>query len=245
MIVVSSCYNYTAANLYNFVSSLNNTGYTGKKLMVVYECDNLTKQYLTSNGWIVFQKDLDNIHVVTKRFKDISDVLLKYHTSEQVLSVDCRDVYFHKNPELYGSSDLHIGIDGDYPLSDNEWATKEMLEKYPSEYNKIKSRHHLCAGVVLGKNETIISLFKDTFDYTFQSKAFSKFNTSKNSTVDQMAFNILAYSKYNYKATDSNYVINLSDTAWDTKKEYYIYHQYDRVDSFWTKLNSNIQKNVL
>ena len=245
MIIVSSCDKYTATNLYTFVSSLNNSGYNGKKVMVVYECNNSTKEYLTSNGWIIYQKDLDNLQVVTKRFKDISDVLLDYDATEQVLSVDCRDVYFHKNPELYGSSDLYIGIDGDYPLIDNEWATKEMLEMYPSQYNKIKSDHHLCAGVVLGKNENITSLFKDTFDYTFESKIYDKFNTGRKSTVDQMALNILAYGKYKYQVTKGDYVINLSCTAWDTKKEYFIYHQYDRVDNFWSKVNSNIQKNIL
>tara|TARA_B110000285_G_scaffold32008_1_gene33195 strand:- start:663 stop:1400 length:738 start_codon:yes stop_codon:yes gene_type:complete len=245
MIIVSSCDKYTATNLYTFVSSLNNSGYNGKKVMVVYECNNSTKEYLTSNGWIIYQKDLDNLQVVTKRFKDISDVLLDYDATEQVLSVDCRDVYFHKNPELYGSSDLYIGIDGDYPLIDNEWATKEMLEMYPSQYNKIKSNHHLCAGVVLGKNENITSLFKDTFDYTFESKIYDKFNTGRKSTVDQMALNILAYGKYKYQVTKGDYVINLSCTAWDTKKEYFIYHQYDRVDNFWSKVNSNIQKNIL
>lgn len=245
MIVISACDKYTVDKLYNFVNSLNNSGYTGKKIMIVYECNNSTKEYLNNNGWIVYQKDLDNIQVVTKRFKDISDVLTDYDADEQVLSADCRDVYFHKNPELYKSSELHIGIDGDYPLLDNEWATKEMLEMYPSEYSKIRSNHHLCAGVVLGKNKNIISLFKDTFYYTFESKIYDKFNTGKKSTVDQMAFNILAYSKYNYNVTDSNYVINLSCTAWDTKKEYYIYHQYDRVDNFWSKVNSNIQKSIL
>ena len=245
MIIVSSCDRYTTANLYTFVNSLNNSGYTGKKLMVVYQCSNSTKEFLVANGWIIYQKDLNNIQVVTKRFEDISDILLDYDTSEQVLSVDCRDVYFHKNPELYHQSDLHIGIDGDYSLLSNEWATKEMLEMYPSEYSKIKNYHHLCAGVVLGKNKNIIPLFKDTFNYTFKSKIYDKDNTGKKSTVDQMAFNILAYNKYNYKVTDSNYVINLSCTAWDTKKEYYIYHQYDRVNNFWSKVNSNIQKTIL
>jgi len=213
--------------------------------MVVYECDNTTKEFLTTNGWIIHQKNLDDIQVVTKRFKDISDVLLEYKGSEQVLSIDSRDTYFHRNPEMYSPSDLYIGIDGDYPLKDNEWATKEMLEMYPSEYDNIKNYHHLCAGVVLGKNSNIISLFKDTFDYTFESNIYDKFNTGKKSTVDQMAMNILAYNKYNYNVSDSDYVINLSCTAWDINKEYYIYHQYDRVDNFWLKVNSNIQKSIL
>ena len=240
MIVISACDKYTVDNLYSFVNSLNNSGYTGKKIMIVYECNNSTKEYLNNNGWIIYQKDLDNIQVVTKRFKDISDVLLDYDANEQVLSVDCRDVYFHKNPELYKSSKLHIGIDGDYPLLDNEWATKEMMKMYPTKYDTIKNKHHLCAGVVLGKNENIINLFEDVFNYTFESEL-----KVKKSTVDQMAFNILAYNKYNYNVIDSNYVINLSCTAWDTKKEYYIYHQYDRVDNFWSKVNSNIQKSIV
>tara|TARA_B110000858_G_C17713973_1_gene431974 strand:- start:368 stop:1090 length:723 start_codon:yes stop_codon:yes gene_type:complete len=240
MVIISSSHNYTKNQLYTLVKSLNDSGYTDKKVMVVYECDSSTKKFLIENGWEIYERNLNNIQVVSKRFKDIPDILRTYNEYEQILVTDSRDVYFHKNPKLLPPHDLFIGIDGDYLLKDNEWATKEMMKMYPTEYDTIKNKHHLCAGVVLGKNKNIINLFEDVYDYIFKSEL-----KVKKSTVDQMALNILAYTKYNYTTIKDNSVINLSCTDWDVSEEYNIYHQYDRVDDFWLKIKSNIKKTVL
>lgn len=240
MVIISSSHNYTKTDLYTFVTSLNQSGFLGEKVMIVYECDSLTIKFLKENGWKVYQKDLNNIQVVTKRFEDISDILENYGDYEQILFTDSRDVYFHKNPRFLSPHDLFIGIDGDYSLEKNEWATKEMMKMYPNEYNSIKDKHHLCAGVILGKNKILKKLFKEVFDYTFKSKF-----KEKKSTVDQIALNILVYKKYNYHLIKDDSVINLSCTDWDLNKEYFIYHQYDRVDDFWSKIKSNIKKTVL
>jgi hypothetical protein len=240
MVIISSSYNYTKTQLYTFVESLNQSGYTDEKVMVVYDCDSSTKNFLIENGWKIYERDLNNIQVVTKRFQDISDILKNYTEYEKILVTDSRDVYFHRNPILLPPYDLFVGIDGDYSLQNNEWATKEMMKMYPNEYDTIKDKHHLCAGVVLGKNKNIINLFEDVFNYTFESEL-----KVKKSTVDQMALNILIYTKYNYNIIKDDTVINLSCTEWDINKEYGIYHQYDRVDDFWSKIKSKITKNVL
>jgi hypothetical protein len=240
MVIISSSHNYTKNQLYTLVKSLNDSGYTDKKIMVVYECDSSTKKFLIENGWEIYERNLNDIQVVSKRFKDIPDILRTYNEYEQILVTDSRDVYFHKNPKLLPPYDLFIGIDGDYLLKDNEWATKEMMKMYPTEYDTIKNYHHLCAGVVLGKNKNIINIFEDVYDYIFKSEL-----KVKKSTVDQMALNILAYTKYNYTTIKDNSVINLSCTDWDVTEEYNIYHQYDRVDDFWLKIKSNIKKNML
>lgn len=240
MVIISSSHNYTKNQLYTLVKSLNDSGYSDKKVMIVYECDSSTKKFLIENGWEIYERNLNDIQVVSKRFKDIPDILRTYNEYEQILVTDSRDVYFHKNPKLLPPYDLFIGIDGDYLLKDNEWATKEMMKMYPTEYDTIKNKHHLCAGVVLGKNKNIINLFEDVYDYIFKSEL-----KVKKSTVDQMALNILAYTKYNYNIIKDNTVINLSCTEWNENKEYGIYHQYDRVDDFWLKIKSNIKKNML
>lgn len=240
MVIISSSHNYTKTQLYTFVESLNQSGYNDEKVMIVYDCDSSTKNFLIENGWKIYERDLNNIQVVTKRFEDISDILKKYNEYEQILVTDSRDVYFHKNPILLPPYDLFIGIDGDYSLENNEWATKEMMKMYPTKYDMIKNKHHLCAGVILGKNKNIINLFEDIFNYTFASDL-----KVKKSTVDQMALNILAYTKYNYNVIKDNTVINLSCTEWDKTKEYSIYHQYDRIDNFWQNIKSNIKKNML
>jgi len=244
MVVISSSHNYKKTNLYTFVTSLNQSGFLGEKVMIVYECNSSTIKFLKENGWKLYQKKLNGIQNITKRFEDISDILQNYGDSEQILFTDSRDVYFHKNPELLSPHDLFIGIDGDCSLEKNEWATKEMIKMYPSKYNELKNKYHLCCGVVFGKNKIVRNLLKDTFDFTFKS-TLANSSIFDGNTVDQMALNVIAYNKYNYKVEEKDIVINLGSTYWNTKKEYFIYHQYDRISNFWSKIKTNVKKTAL
>ena len=240
MVIISSLHDYSFQDIEIFNKSLDSVGYSGDKVMIVYDCEESVKKYLKSNGWDIHQKSLDGIQVVTKRFKDISDILKKYERDVKVLVTDCRDVYFNKNIELFNPIDLYIGVDGNYPLKNHTWATREMLKAYPNEYENLKDKPHLCAGVIFGKNEKIISLCKDVFEYTFESEI-----KEKKSTVDQMALNVLLYKKYNYLMTNNNLVINLGCTDWNYSNSFYIYHQYDRFNNFFKYIKKNFKKNIL
>lgn len=244
MIVIAASDSYTKNELFTLTTSLNLSGYSGKKIMVVYNCDNPTKEYLKENGWKLYQKKLNGIQVITKRFLDFYNILKEYKDDELILSIDSRDVYFHKNPELINSLDLYIGIDGNFSLETNKWATKEMIKMYPSKYNELKNKYHLCCGVIFGKNKTVRNLLKDTFDFTFES-TLGNSSIFAGNTVEQMALNIIAYNKYNYKVIEKDIVINLGSTYWNTKKEYFIYHQYDRVNNFWEIVKPKINKHLV
>lgn len=240
MVIISSLHDYRIEDIHTFNESLNSVGYTSKKIMIVYECEESVKKYLKRNGWIIHQKSLDNIQVVTKRFQDISDVLKSYDSDEYVLVTDCRDVFFNKNIELFNPIDLYIGVDGNYPLKNHTWATKEMIKAYPNEYEVLKDKPHLCAGVIFGKNKKIITLCKDVFEYTFESEI-----KEKRSTVDQMALNVLAYKKYNYSPINNTFVINLGCTDWNYSNSFYIYHQHDRFKNFFKYIKKNFNKSIL
>ena len=67
MVIISSSHNYTKNQLYTLVKSLNDSGYTDKKIMVVYECDSSTKKFLIENG---FDMDLSTEEDVTVTFHD-------------------------------------------------------------------------------------------------------------------------------------------------------------------------------
>lgn len=240
MVIISSLHNYDIDDIHTFNQSLNSVGYGGEKIMIVYNCKESVKRYLKNSGWVIYQKNLDDTQVVTKRFEDISDILKEYDNDEYVLVTDCRDVYFNKNIELFTPIDLYIGVDGNYPLKNHIWATKEMLKAYPNEYEMLQTKPHLCAGVIFGKNKKIISLCKDVYEYTFKSEI-----TDKKSTVDQMALNVLVYKKYNYIPTNNTLVINLGCTEWNYSDSFYIYHQYDRFKNFWKYINKNFKKTIL
>lgn len=237
MVIISALNNLSRDHIFTFVVSLKDSGYKGEKVMIVYNCDSQTRAFLESHNWKIYNRGLNGLQTVTKRFLDFSTVLKDYEDHEHVLITDCRDVYFNNNPELYPKLNLIIGEDGEYPLSNHSWAIREFKKMYPTQFNKHLAFPHLCAGVIYGLNNIVRSLCKDTYEYTFESKLYDKEDIGKRTVVDQLALNIVAYTKYEYVPVKQNLVINLAMTSWDQQIQYYIYHQYDRVGNFWNKLN--------
>lgn len=242
MLVISSLDNYKIPDIETFVTSLEKSGYKGEKCMIVYRCEGYVKRFLKDFGWNVIEKDLEGEYMVTKRFQHFAEVITNSYVNQKVLVSDCRDVYFHLNPELLKSTDLYIGQDGNYPHRNNEFATKEMMRMFPIEYESIKNNFHLCAGVFYGIRDKVIELCEKTYDYTFKSKLYNKNHKDKKTTVDQMALNIVAYNDFKYKEQFNNSLINLGETFWDTNNTYFIYHQYDRVYNFFNKLKEKTKK---
>ena len=230
------------------VESLQNCGYNGIKAAIVYELEDGVIEYLKSFGWKLYFRELKETLVV-QRFKDYYEVL-KEHYSEydgSVLLIDSRDTYFHKNPNIWvlkNDYEFYIGRDGLYSLENHNWATKEMMKMYPNDYHPIKDKHHLNAGIMIGKIKSIIPFLKIIYDYTFKSKLYDKNNPTKSTTSDQMAVNIITYKTFILPEDESDLVINLGSTDWNGNKEYYIYHQYDRFENFWKTINHNL-KNIL
>ena len=242
MLIISSLDNYKISDIETFVTSLSKSGYKGQKCMIVYKCEDYVKRFLKDFGWNVIQKDVQGEYMVTKRFQHFAEIIKNSYKESIVLVCDCRDVYFHLNPEKLKSLNLYIGQDGNYPHRNNEWATKEMCRMFPDEYEDIKNNFHLCAGVFYGMRDIVIDLCKKTYDYTFRSKLYDKNNKGKHTTVDQMALNIVAYKDLHYKDEFNNTVINLAETFWNPDKTYFIYHQYDRIHNFFNRLKEKTKK---
>ena len=236
MIVISSLDNYEISKVNTFVYSLNKSGFTGKKYMIVYECSNDVKSFLSEKGWEVIERESEGEYIVSKRFHHFYQLIEDLNTKEQVLICDCRDVYFHKNPEFIKPSKLYIAQDGNFPLRLNTWATMEIKTMYPQDYDDISDKYHLCAGVFYGEAQNISSLCRKTYEYVFESKRFDKNDIGKSTCADQMALNIVAYRDLKYKFILNNSIINLAQTFWKQDIEFFIYHQYDRVSNFKEKL---------
>ena len=242
MLIISSLDNYKISNIETFVTSLNKSGYKGQKCMVVYRCEDYVKTFLKNFGWDVIEKDPQGEYIVTKRFQHFAEIIDKGYKVDHVLVTDCRDVYFHQNPERLNFVDLYIGQDGNYPHRNNEWATSEMLSMFPDEYKELIDEFHLCAGVFYGSKEQVASLCIKTYEYTFKSKKYDINNIGKETCADQMALNIVAYKDFKYKNEFNNSVINLAATPWDTDTFFVIYHQYDRIHNFFERLKNKTKK---
>ena len=242
MVILSSLFSYDETTINTFVHSLNQTGFAGKKFMVTYDSTKKVKEFLAKNGWIVVESDLNNIPIVCKRFDDFSKIIEKCNFEEQILITDCRDVYFYINPENIQSKDLYIAPDGLFSLKEHKWASTEMKNHYPNDYNSLKDKFHLCAGVFYGSNDKVLELCKKTYEYIFESKLYDINNTKKETVADQMALNIVAYNELGYKLNINNTVINMTETFWDETITYFIYHQYDRIGNFFDKLSEKTNR---
>jgi len=245
MVILTTITRYKTHQLRPMVESLDNCGYSGTKAAIVYELEDDVINYLKSFGWKLYFREL-NETLVVQRFKDYYEILKEYYNqyTDSVLLIDSRDTYFHKNPNdwiLKNDYDFYIGRDGLYSLENHNWATIEMMKMYPNDYDSIKDKHHLNAGIMIGKIQYITPFLKKVYDYTLKSKLYDEKNPIKPTTSDQMAVNIITYQMFRLPEDESDLVINLGSTDWDGNKEYYIYHQYDRFENFWNTLDHNLK----
>lgn len=235
MIIISSVNNYSPDQLRCFVESLNDVGYGGTKIMLVHHDYENTIEYLKNNGWVVVRNKLYMLQHI-QRYKESSEILKNY-PNQKVLFLDCRDVFFNKNPEDWNlDKPLYVGADGFFPLSEHRWGREHILKSYPRIYNEIKNLNHLNCGVIFGDLTVMVDFLFDVFETALTSNQRIGIGPMDFSPDDQMGVNVLCYTKYKDVVTIQsrydNYFINMAETEWDREIEYYLYHQYDRVADF-------------
>ena len=96
MIILGCITKYKPDDIRPFVESIEQTGYKGKKIMMVYEVPQETIDYLKSKGWDLYQNELQQ-HIILQRFRDIYK-LLEQFPNEDVVWCDVKDVIFQKDP---------------------------------------------------------------------------------------------------------------------------------------------------
>ena len=235
MVIISAIDKYRVENIKPLVESLNRVEFKGTKVMITYDVEQEVIDYLKRNGWKIESRELKTI-VHLQRFLDSSDILSKYKENEPTISIDAKDVIFNSNPEEYSiNSDLYIGLDGKGNHFEHSWGSENFLKSFPDYYHLVKNQPHLNVGVLYGVNTYLAELCKDIFNTSLESKQRDPNVPFKFRPDDQMAVNLLAYTKYKDKISiqkeSDRFVINLAQTPWDGS-QYVIYHQYDRLENF-------------
>ena len=231
MIILTSFTNYTRDKIFPFVSSLNSSGFSGRKIVVYYNPVDSIVQFLKEYGWEVltypslkyyinFQRRLDFIKV-------IDDLNLE---NEIICCTDIRDVYFAKNPSKIPST-FFLGYDDNVTIENSGWNSESIKYRHPEHFNYIKDFLPFNAGVMITKGSLMKNFFLDYCEIIF-SKNYSDITTPC-SGVDQSTFNILAYTKYkNFISKNlDKYVLhmaNMDEVENTYLSGYYIYHQYER-----------------
>lgn len=241
MIIVSAIASYSLQQVEVLVTSLNNVGYSGDKMIVTYDIDKEVVDYLVENNWRVFPINLEML-VHIQRYRDIALLLGAFKEDERVIFIDGKDVFFYKNPQDWGLNyELYVGIDGNGTLNDHQWGKENFIKSFPEHLNEVEDKPHLNCGVIIGSNKAVRSLLTDVFNTALTSKQREGLTPFDFSPDDQMALNLLAYTKYkdiiSIQKPEDRYIINLVQTKWNGE-EYFLYHQYDRIKNFRTTLKS-------
>jgi hypothetical protein len=247
--IVGSITKYSVQDIKPYVESINQSGFNGEKLMLVYDISKEVIEYLNDKGWIIAQGELQE-HIILQRFKDVYAILQSYET-DVIIWTDVEDVVFQKDPtdwlNKWMQKDI-LAFSECVKLRDDPWACINSGTTFPMEWEfGIKEQISYCAGTIVGKKEAIRDLFIDIYRW-------SKTTSNPEQLSDQAAFNVLLRlnhykSSVDFVEQERGFVTQLG-TVWSKRyelpiteptpiyknnkfynqleEEFYIIHQYDR-----------------
>ena len=180
---------YGIEDIKPYVESIKQTGFKGEKLMLVYEVSQDVIEYLTNEGWLLAQGEL-NEHIILQRFRDMYALLHQYET-DVIIWTDVKDVIFQKNPiswiEDNSSYTRLFAFSECVKLKDDPWAVINSGTSFPMEWELgLKEQTSYCAGTIVGDLESIRDLF-------IQIYRCSKTTANPQQLSDQAAFNVLIH----------------------------------------------------
>lgn len=178
---------YGVEQIRPFVESIQRSGFTGDKLMLVYEITQDTIEYLNSKGWILIQSEPQQ-HIILQRFRDMYQVLHQYET-DVVIWVDVKDIVFQKDPTEWLNKNMNkdiLAFSESLKFGDEEWARLNAGTSFPMEWEWLQTKEIHCAGTIVGKKEAIRDLFIDIYRWSLTT-------SNPQQLADQAAYNILIH----------------------------------------------------
>ena len=176
---------YGVEQIKPFVESIERSGFSGDKLMLVYEITQDTIEYLNSKGWTLIQSEPQQ-HIILQRFRDMYQVLHQYET-DVVIWVDVKDIVFQKDPTEWLNKNMNkdiLAFSESLKFGDEEWARLNAGTSFPMEWDWLQNEEIHCAGTIVGKKEAIRDLFISIYRWSLTT-------SNQEQLADQAAYNIL------------------------------------------------------
>jgi hypothetical protein len=177
---------YKIDNIKPYVESIKKSGFDGDKVMLCYDVEQQTIDYLQKNGWLVVVSELQE-HVILQRFRDVYALLHEYET-DVVIWTDVKDVVFQKDPTHWLNKNMtgNVLAFSECVIMKNEpWACINSGTTFPMEWELgIKDEISYCAGTIVGKRNSIRDLFIEIYRW-------SKTTANPEQLSDQAAYNVL------------------------------------------------------
>jgi hypothetical protein len=183
--IVGCITNYGVDDIKPFVESIEQSGYNGKKLMLVYDITSDTIEYLKSKGWDLYGSQLEQ-HIIVQRFRDMY-VLLQSLQTDVIIWCDVKDIIFQKNPtewlDKHMKGDI-LAFSESLIFNHDAWAHINAGTSFPIEWEWLKFEEIYCAGTIVGKKDAIKDLFIDIYRWSLTT-------SNPGQLADQAAYNIL------------------------------------------------------
>jgi len=219
-VVLGCITNYTFDKIEIFVNSLEKSGFSGYKVMIVYNVPFSTVDELNRRGWIVVGFSRDEVNE-WYRYKDdfriMCDRQLHYYEALQslnaefgglryVIACDPKDVIFQQNPSVWlenniGDKKINVGSES-LKYKHEEWGKHNLIESFGEViYDRCQDNLIYNCGTVAGEWKAMGELFLNIYLLCIGSS---------NATPDQAALNTLL----SFEAYKSITRFTASEEAW-------------------------------
>jgi hypothetical protein len=185
--IVGCITKYGIEQIKPFVESIEQSGFNGEKLMLVYEITQDTIDYLKNKGWLLIQSEPQQ-HIILQRFRDMYQVLHQYET-DVIIWVDVKDIIFQKDPTEWLNKWMRrdiLAFSESLKFGDEAWARLNAGTSFPMEWEWLQNEEIYCAGTIVGKKEAIRDLFIDIYRWSLTT-------SNPEQLADQAAYNILIH----------------------------------------------------
>lgn len=191
-ILIGAIQNYKPEQIRNWVESLNQVGFNGKKVVISYGVPEDTITYLFNNNFEIIESQLlsgEFIH--NRRFLDIWTYLTQSkEIYRYVITTDIRDVIFQYDPSIWLMDNIYhsgykiIAPSENINIENEEWNNKNVYLNYPHIHPETKYCDAYNVGTIAGE-------FREFRDFCLLLYHFITTKQSGENYADQAAFNCL------------------------------------------------------
>jgi len=214
-LIVGCATNYDWSKLKYWVNSINASGFSGDKVLILMNCDKDTTQKVTDAGFsiIAFNQDAEGnltyqsqLMVHVERFIHIYK-LLKDNLYRYVITTDVKDVIFQQNPSVWLENNLHDKEDlvfssESIKYKDEPWGRENLTQCYGQGiYEDFKNNTIFNVGVLAGRGYAMRDLTLQLFLNCINRPI---------PIVDQAVFNVMI-SRHPYLESS---MYTVSEDAW-------------------------------
>lgn len=203
-IILGSFTNYDWDKIKFWVNSIEASGFTGDKGMIVYNCDIATAQKLSERGFkiMAFGQDpetgnliyKEQLIIVVQRFLHLyqfMNQLLQDNSYRFVIHTDVKDVVFQSDPSDWLSEHMPdsksiLASCESLQYQHEPWGNENMAHSFPVVYDKVKTQPIWNCGVQAGRPDVMRDLWLNIYYLSVSSQALTQVPNP-----DQAAYNVL------------------------------------------------------